>query len=216
MSTATASPRGAEIRRWQPEPPDVAADLVLRLQHYRDPARAPRAIREAAAVAAAEGARLTSPEAVIWRGPVTGLEADGRVTLGGTQHFRSALLARLLAHSTEAYVVVLTLGPALECRVDELFSTRCEFEGLLLETAGWAAILMLARRLRRRLRDDERPAGGSVTHRVAPGYGDWPVDDQRTLLAVFGDVALPVTVNDAAWMLPRKSISGVFGVMAAR
>ncbi len=216
MSTATASPRGAEVRRWHPEPPDVPADLILRLQHYRDPARAPRAIREAAAVAAAEGGRLTSPEAVIWRGPVSGLGADGSVTLGGAQHFRSRLLARLLAHSTEAYVVVLTLGPALERRVDELFGTRCEFEGLLLETAGWAAIMTLARRLRRRLRDEEGAAGGSVTHRVAPGYGDWPVDDQRTLLALFGDVALPVSVNEAAWMLPRKSISGVFGVVAAR
>ena len=214
VSTATAAPRAGDVWRWLLDPPAVPADLVLRLQKYRDPARAPLAIRDAADAAAAEANRLTSPRAMIWRGPVTAVDAGGAVTLAGAHQFRSQLLARLLVASTEAYVVVLTLGDALEQLVDNLFDQRSALEALLLDTAGWAAIVLLARRLRRRLLEEERPA--RVTHRVAPGYGDWAVDDQRALLSVFGDVPLPVRVTDSAWMLPRKSISGVFGVVAER
>jgi hypothetical protein len=204
------------VWRWAPEPPAVPADLVLRLQRYRDPGRAPQPIREAAVAAVLEARGLVSPRAVVWRGPVTAVDPSGAVTLAGVHRFHSRLLARVLAASVDAYVTVLTLGEALEARVDGLFTDRCPLEGLLLETAGWAEILLLARCLRRRLRDEEQPAGGSVTHRVGPGYGDWPVEEQGALLGVFGDVPLPVTLNEAACMLPRKSISAVFGVLAAR
>ena len=203
----------AGVRHLQLEAPAVPADLVLRLQKYRDPARAPSALRESAEVAAAEASRLTSPRVAVWRGPVIAVDPGGAVTLAHAHHFHSRLLARLLASSTEAYVAVLTLGEALEERVDELFKDQSALEGLFLETAGWAAIVLLARRLRRQLMDEERAGGGSVTHRVAPGYGDWPVDDQSALLGVFGDAPLPVTVTESAWMLPRKSISAVFGVV---
>ncbi len=214
VSTARAAPQAGHVWHWHVDPPVVPADLVLRLQKYRDPARAPHAIREAASVAAAEASRLTSPQALIWRGPVTAVDAGGAVTLADAHHFRSRLLARLLATSTEAYVVVLTLGEALELTVDALFTEQAALEALLLDTAGWAAIVLLGRRLRRRLLEEERPAG--VTHRVAPGYGDWVVDDQRDLLAVFDGVPLPVRVTDSAWMLPRKSISGGLGIVRER
>ncbi len=214
MTSAVLS-QPAAVWHWTLEPPVVPADLILRLQKYRDPAGAPHAIREAAAAAAADASGLTAPRAVIWRGKVA-VDRGIAVTLGDGHRFRSRLLARLLAASPEAYVLVLTLGEALEQRVDDLFRRRCALEGLLLETAGWAAIQLLARRVRHRLRDDMSAPGTTVTHRLAPGYGDWPVDDQPALLRVFGDVPLPVCVNESAWMLPRQSISGVFGVVATR
>jgi hypothetical protein len=204
------------VWRWAPEPAPVSADLILRLQRYRDPAGAPEAIREAAAAAALEASRLVAPRAVVWRGPLTKVEPSGAITLADAHRFHSRLLARVLAAAVEAYVAVLTLGEALEARVDELFADHSPLEGLLLETAGWAEIMLLARRLRRRLLDDERPGGRAVTHRVGPGYGDWPLEEQAALLRVFGDVPLPVTLNAACCMLPRKSISAVFGVVPAR
>lgn len=208
ISATLAEP--ASVWRWTPKAPVVPADLVLRLQKYRNPARAPLAIRDAAAAAADEAGALTTPRVVVWRGPVA--VARGGVTLGDGLTFHSRLLARLLAESRTAYVVVLTLGDALERRVDALFSARCALEALLLDTAGWAAIEVLARQMRHHLRDLSAPAG-KVTHRLAPGYGDWAVDDQPTLLRVFGDAPLPVSVNDSACLVPRKSITAVFGIV---
>jgi hypothetical protein len=198
--------------RWVFAPPVVPADLILRLQKYRRPAEVHGPIRDAAEAMAAEAGRLTAPEAAVWRGPVTGIAPDGDVVLDGVHRFKSRALARLLDHAEAAYVVAFTLGDALERRVDALFEERCLLEGLFLDTAGWAAIELLMRGLRRLLLAEERPAGRVVTHRVAPGYQDWPVDEQAALLRVFGGMPIPVRVTEFAWMLPRKSVSAVFGV----
>lgn len=205
----------ADVWRWALEPPAVPADVILRLQKYRDMSRVPPAIREAAEQAAAEARRLTTPEAVCWRGPVTVAEETGAVVLDGTHRFHSRALARLLAPASEAVVVVLTLGEALEGRVARLFDEHLPLESVLLDTAGWAAIEMLVRGVRRRLLQQERPVGRSVTHRLAPGYRDWPVEEQAALLGVFDGVPLPVRVTESAWLVPVKSISALFGVVPA-
>jgi hypothetical protein len=193
----------------------VSAQLILRLQRYRDMAQVPRAVQSVAEQIAEEATRLTTPEAVVWRGPVTSVDAEGAVTLGGAHRFHSRALARLLASSTEAYVVVLTVGAAIEERARSMLEAQCFLEGFLMDTAAWAAIVVLARDLRRWLLAEERPAARRVTHRLAPGFLDWPVAEQATLLGVFGEAPLPVRVTEFAWLLPVKSISGVLGVVQA-
>jgi len=203
------------MTRWVLARPAVPVDLILRLQKHRRPAEVHGPVRDAAEAMAAEAGRLIAPEAAVWRGPVTATAPDGDVVLDAVHRFRSRALARLLARAEAAYVVALTLGDALERRVDALFEERCLLEGLFLDTAGWAAIELLMRELRRRLLAEERPAGRVVTHRVAPGYQDWLVDEQAALLRVFGDTPIPVRVTEFSWMLPRKSVSAVFGVCPA-
>jgi hypothetical protein len=204
------------VRRWAPPSPVVSAELILRLQKYREPERAPRAIRETADLVAAEATRLVAPDAVLWRGPVSAVDPAGAVTLGAGCRLHSRALAGLLSGSAEAYVLVLTVGAAIEERARVMLDARMLLEGFLMDTAAWAALLPLGRSVRRHLRDEERAAGRTVTHRLAPGYLDWPVAEQAMLLGVFGDWPLPVRVTESAWMLPAKSISGVFGVVAAR
>ena len=205
----------AAVQRWVFVPPAVPADLILQLQKHRHPARVSGPVREAAESMAAEASRLTAPVASVWRGLVTRVESDGEVMLDGVHRFRSRALARLLAPADAAYVVALTLGGALERRVDALFEERAFLEGLFLDTAGWAAIEILMREVRRRLSAEERSSGRTVTHRLAPGYQDWLVDEQPALLRVFGAAPLAVRVTESAWMLPRKSLSALFGVCPA-
>lgn len=210
---STAATRPPSVATWTLPVPDVPASVVLRLQRYRDPARAPRAIQEAAEGAVREGTALMTPCAAVWRGPARTVNGGRAVVLGERERFESRLLARVLDGCAQAYVVIVTIGTALETRVTEHFAAQRALEGLFLDTAGMAGVIRAAASLRRSLRDATRPA--RVTHRVAPGYGDWPVDDQATLLALFGDGPLPVTLTDACWMLPRKSLSGVIGIEAA-
>ncbi len=213
MSVFPPPTRPATILRPALPPAVVPAELLLRLQRYRDLARVPPAIREAAEEVAAEASRLIAPQAVLWRGPVTAVDPDGEVTLAARHRFRSRALARLLAPCPEALVFVLSAGAAIERRARELLDERLLVEGFLMDTAGWAAIEVLVRGLRRRLGEAERPAGRALTHRLAPGYCDWAVDEQIALLGVFGGAPLPVTVNESACLSPQKSISGIFGVV---
>ena len=127
------------------------------------------------------------------------------------------LLATLRAHGfAPADFVFKTLGDALEERVRSMFEERLLLEGLLMDTAGWAAIELLVRDVRRRLIEQERPAGRSVTHRLGPGHRDWPVEEQVALVRIFGETSLPVSLSESVCMLPQKSISAVYGIVPAK
>jgi hypothetical protein len=213
VTTRSAS---ADVQSWTLEAPAVSAETILRLQKYRNLARVPRAIRTTAEAVALEAMRLMAPQAVVWRGPVTTIDRSrGEVTLGAGHRFHSATLARALASARHAYALVLTIGPDVEQRVSALLTEHQLLEGMLLDTAAWAAITTLVREMRRRFIARERSSGCSVTHRLAPGLQDWPVAEQPSLLAIFGDGPLPVRITEADWVLPRKSVSGVFGVVGS-
>jgi hypothetical protein len=202
------------VERWTLPTPAVSPELILRLQKYRDLAQVPSPIREAAATIAPAATALMEPEVVVWRGPATVVD-DTAVVLDAGHRLHSRALTRLLAASREAYAIVLTIGSRLEERAHAMFEEQDFLESLLMDTAAWAAIELLARQVRRTLMDRERVHGRSVTHRIGPGHLDWSVAEQPALLGVFGAVPLPVRLNDAACMLPQKSISGVFGVVTA-
>jgi hypothetical protein len=200
------------VSRPEVDPPTVPAELVLRLQKYKRLGSVPRPIWEAATGAATEASRLVAPEAVAWRGRLTAVDPQGTVTIESGHRFTSRVLARNLRGAREALVLILTAGPAIERRTRELIAAGLWLEGMLMDTAGWAAIEIMIRGFRLRVRDEERRAGRVVTHRLAPGYCDWPLEELLALVEVFGGAPLPVTVNESACMLPRKSISAVFGI----
>lgn len=215
VTMRAASVRPGPVRYLVLDPPAVPAETVLRLARYRDLTRVPHLIRNAAMEAAREASRLAAPEVVLWRGPLTARDPAGAVTLADRHRFHSAVLARVLEPCSEAVVFVLTVGAAIERHAQAMLADKLLLEAFLVDTAAWAAIESLARALRRRLLAEERAAGRSVTHRLAPGYSDWPLEEQTELFAVFGESPLPVTLNEAACMLPCKSLSGVFGIVPA-
>jgi len=172
--------------------PRVDADLVLRLQKYRNPDRVSPVVREAARRMASLAEVLVEPR--------------------GWIRFRSLALARSLRGAAEAALVILTIGPALELRADDLVRQEQFAEALLLDTAARVAVDALVKDVRRRLRDDAWGRGYRLTPRMAPGFVDWTLDEQRTLFAAFGATPLTVQLTENCIMLPRKSVSGVYGL----
>jgi hypothetical protein len=112
-------------------------------------------------------------------------------------------------------VFALTLGPALGAEVAVLGERQELLEAFLLDTAGWAAIEMTVRSLRLDLAARARAGGRRLTHRLAPGYRDWPLDEQRALLALLGDTRDLVVLSEHGVLVPFKSITGIFGVQPA-
>ena len=190
--------------------PRVDADLVLRLQKYRNPDRVSPVVREAARRMASLAQVLVEPRGWMRRTPVRTVGADGAVWLGGEIRFRSLALARSLRGAAEAALVILTIGPALELRADDLVRQEQFAEALLLDTAARVAVDALVKDVRRRLRDDAWGRGYRLTPRMAPGFVDWTLDEQRTLFAAFGATPLTVQLTENCIMLPRKSVSGVY------
>jgi len=192
--------------------PRVDPDLVLRLQKYRDPERVSPVVREAARRMASLAEALVEPRGWMRRATVRAADADGTVWLGGEIRFRSLALARSLRSAAEVALIILTIGPALELRADELVRQEQLAEALLLDTAGRVAVEAVIKEVRQRLRDDAWDRGYRLTARMAPGFVDWALDEQRVLFAAFGDAALAVQLTKNCIMLPRKSVSGIYGL----
>ncbi len=204
---------GGTIQRFSLNPPVVSVKMILRLQKYRDIAAVPRRIRDSAEKAAREASGLAESQVLLWRGPLSRVEADGTIALGGGQCFHSLTFARLLTGSTELCALLLTVGEGIERRAGQLVDDGRLLEGLMMDTCGWAMVSLSLRAARRKVAETEKSRNCRFTSASAPGYSDWPLVEQKTLFELFAGEPLPISLDDWQTMLPRKSISSVFGVI---
>jgi len=197
--------------RWRPARRPLDPALVLRLAGYRRVDEATPPIREAATRMATRADALVEPEA--WWRVVSVADADETgARLREGPRFTGRAIGLHLGAGTLAVAFVLTIGGALEAEVLALGEAREPLDAFLLDTAGWAEIEQAVRELRLDLRVRARDRGWRLTHRLAPGYADWPVEEQSHLLGLFADRTLPVRLSEHGVLVPFKSITGVFGV----
>ena len=204
---------GGTVERFSIEAPAVPVRMILRLQRYRDTSAAPRKVREAAEKAVKKARELADPRVYLWRGALSRVDADGTITLSAGQQFHSPTFARLLADSTELCALLLTLGDGIESSSRQSLDNDRLLDGLMMDTCGWATISLSLRAARRRVAEADNYQGCRLTSALAPGYLDWPLAELRTLFDLFAGESLPVALNEFQTMLPRKSISSVFGVV---
>jgi hypothetical protein len=110
---------------------------------------------------------------------------------------------------------IATIGDALEERVRALWEAR-EFPlAVMLDSVGSGAVESLAEYVNDLLCQEGIGRGWKVTNRISPGYGAWDVGDQRHLFQLCPGGAVGVSLNEACFMTPEKSISFLVGAGAA-
>jgi hypothetical protein len=198
-----------QVFRLEVPPPAISGRMVLRLQGYRDVAAVRPKIAEIAERMAQQASTLAAPEVVVWRGP---LEEVGTNSVGvAGQTFNSPTLARLLADASEIQAVLLSVGSGIEDQSHEMLTEGKSVEALFMDTCGWAAISLSVRVIRRLLEEQAEARSMRLTTRLAPGYRDWPLEEQAAIFELFGDAPLPASLNESAAMTPKKSLTAVFG-----
>ncbi len=200
---------------YHPEDVKIPVGALLRLQGYRRPEQVrPRVM--AAAVAAAERARdLLQPE-VIYRRVAIEARAAGLLTLETGTRFRSDRCVKVLADCQEVVVFVLTLGQALDDAGCALERGEDVLAPLFLEVAGWLGVEKATRSFAGHLLRSLDPGAGRLTPRQGPGYADWRLEEQKDLFDLFAGVALPVRLQESCAMAPKKSRSGLYGIIPSR
>jgi hypothetical protein len=194
----------------------IDPDEVLRFQGYHRGVDTPEPpVRALFEEALALGRALMEPRAVTRWWAATAADAGGldvagqRLTIPGLRRQWGAIEALGLA--------VCTIGDALERRVAELWDARELPLAMMLDSVGSGAVESLAEYVNDVLCQEGLASGLRVTNRVSPGYGAWALTEQRTLfrLCPAGDIG--VTLNEACFMTPTKSISLLAGAgVAAR
>jgi hypothetical protein len=126
------------------------------------------------------------------------IEIDGR-------EFKSRVLAKNLEQIERVFPYVLTIGETLEntARCSESITAK-----LVFEAVGDLALESALQHVQRHISQQYRLEG---TSNMGPGQLDWPIEQQRELFSILGQVkhTIGVTLTDSLMMVPRKSISGI-------
>lgn len=103
--------------------------------------------------------------------------------------------------------VVCTIGPAPEARVTSLLEKGDRTRAVIADAAASVLVESLADICDQRICRAARSDGLRPGRRLSPGYGAWPLEEQRALFDFLAPSSIGVTLTERAMMVPRKSIS---------
>jgi hypothetical protein len=133
-------------------------------------------------------------------------KAEDSVIIGGVL-FKSKVLRKHLDKVERVFPYVVTIGKGVE----DLEKTSGDaLEKYYLDLIGNAAVVKARDHLKSRLAN--RYGLGGLSY-LGPGQlKDWPLEEQKPLFSLLGDVerAVGVTLSDSLLMIPRKSLSGIY------
>jgi hypothetical protein len=193
----------------------IDPDDVLRFQGYQAGVDVPSAdVLALFDDALALGRALMRPRAVLRTLPVA---RDGDQLTAGGVTLTIPRIAERWSAVEEIVAGVCTIGDALERHASKLWDARELPLSMMLDSVGSGAVESLAEYVNDLLCQEALVRGVKVTNRVSPGYGGWDVAEQRLLWRLCPGDALGVTINDACFMSPTKTITILVGAgIAAR
>jgi hypothetical protein len=161
------------------------------------------------------GRRLMSPRvAVRWLPAVP--RGPHALEVGGEMLAIPGIAARW-GPVERAAIAVCTIGDALERRVRALWDRRELPLAAMLDSVGSGAAESLAEYANDVLCQEGLGRDLRVTNRISPGYGAWDVGAQTALFRLCPGESIGVSLNDACFMTPEKSITFLAGAgVAAR
>ena len=127
--------------------------------------------------------------------------------------FKSPKLSRTLKNSDEIVCFIATIGNAIEDEIIRLMDKKRIAEAYILDAMGSVVVESMVEQFHQRMEAKYTAEAKTVTLRFSPGYCDWPITEQKKLFTLFGSEFVDVELLDSCLMRPRKSISGVFGLM---
>lgn len=134
----------------------------------------------------------------------------GGIRLADGTRFKSPKLSRALQHARKVCCFIATIGPVVDLEIQHLMQRRHYSEAYILDAMGSMAAESVVEQFYQRMARRQ----GAVTLRFSPGYCDWHLREQRPLFKLLGTAAAPdVSLSDSCLMSPRKSVSGLFGLL---
>jgi hypothetical protein len=151
------------------------------------------------------GQRLVRPRASYNIFPVQVL-AEGTVKIYGGGELHIGKMARRWGGLTCLALAICTIGQPIEDEITRLFHTGEMASAVVLDSVGSVAVESVADYVNQQICDRALAAGLSLTHRISPGYSDWPLNEQQAIFALLA-ADNGVTLTESFMMHPRKSVS---------
>jgi hypothetical protein len=121
--------------------------------------------------------------------------------------------ADLLAGSRRVLVSVISIGPALEQRVQDLQSAGENLRAYMLDNAGVVALGAVGEAVRCIVEEVAAAQGWGVSPSLSPGsLVGWSLRGQRDLCALLPLEEIGVELNEYCVLVPHKSASSLIGL----
>jgi hypothetical protein len=133
-------------------------------------------------------------------------KVEDAITVDGVR-FSSRVLRKQVDNVERIFPYVITIGHDLE---EKAGASEDLLEQFYLDTIANVALVTARKNLEDQLKSRYALDGMSY---MSPGsLVDWPIQEQRPLFSILGDVegAIGVALNESLLMIPRKSISGIY------
>jgi hypothetical protein len=192
---------------------DLDQDKLMRLLGARNARHASRnAVRRIDNLAKGFEA-LVQPRLAYRMIPIDSI-TSGKITLADGACFKSPKLARTFSGADRACCFIATIGPQLDAEVVRRMKSNHYADAYILDAMGSLAAEQVVEQFHGRMEMQMEQDGHAVTLRFSPGYCDWPIDQQQNLFELFENIEdLDVNLSASCLMTPRKSVSGVFGIV---
>jgi hypothetical protein len=140
---------------------------------------------------------------------------DGKsIQLADGTRFSSRKLAKAVGNAEEIYCFIATVGPKIDEEIQRLMKEKRYADAYVLDAVGSISAEDVVEKYYRHIAQKAEKEGRAVTLRFSPGYCDWPLEQQRLLFATFSDrTPVGVSLSQSCLMSPRKSVSGLFGIL---
>lgn len=124
--------------------------------------------------------------------------------------FEAPSIQKLLKNCDYATLLLSTIGPKLEDKVDSIKVDDASGAYYLETVGGWMADY-ITDKVDAFVEAEILKWGYGRTMRYSPGYGDWNLEVQQYILPLLKADKLNVTLSDSCIMNPRKSVTAVVG-----
>lgn len=132
--------------------------------------------------------------------------SDEEIDLGFCKT-KSVQLSKRLRGCSEAFLLIVTLGGAVDRLIARLMKTS-KAEAFIFDAVASALVEAAVD-----VANEQITSGLNTTVRFSPGYSDFSIECQAPLLEYLGaPTYLGVTLTDSLLMLPQKTVSCVIGI----
>ena len=118
-----------------------------------------------------------------------------------------------LAGAERIVFLAATIGEAVEDAVTRHFDEGSYAYSVLLDAAATTAVEQTCDACEAMLRPQFAKEGFAMRWRFSPGYGDWDIHAQRSLLRLTRADAIGISLTESFMLCPRKSVTAVIGLV---
>lgn len=142
------------------------------------------------------------------------LESSGEeyISIPGTIFNSGKIIHKMLRHSVNYALFIVTAGPGPENLARSLMSEGKYLEGYIADLVASALVDSVADQIQEEVRNFAQEKGVKITNRYSPGYCSWNVVEQQKLFSLFPEGCCGISLSESSLMSPVKSISGIIGL----